>query len=91
MGVCGWGRVRYEHHRLEVSLLADPIDPNRNQTKKNAQAKTMQAEWQYMLVERMEPPTQTSGGLFLPSNEMVGAEGGREWDASAHDGGEWHW
>ena len=45
----------------------------------------MQAEWQYMLVERMEPPTQTSGGLFLPSNEMVGAEGGRERDASAHD------
>lgn len=35
------------------------------------QAKTMQAVWQYMLVERMEPPIQTSGGLFLPSNEQV--------------------
>lgn len=35
------------------------------------QAKKMQAEWQYMLVERMEPPTKTSGGLFLPSNEQV--------------------
>ena len=29
----------------------------------------MKAEWQYMLVERMEPPTQTAGGLFLPSDE----------------------
>ena len=33
----------------------------------------MQAEWQYMLVERMEPPTHTSGGLFLPSSDMVRA------------------
>lgn len=30
----------------------------------------MKGEWQYMLVERMEPPTQTTGGLFLPSNEQ---------------------
>ena len=34
------------------------------------QAKTMKAEWQYLLVERLEPPTQTQGGLFLPSTDQ---------------------
>jgi len=30
----------------------------------------MAAEWQYLLVERLEPPTQTQGGLFLPSTDQ---------------------
>ncbi len=30
----------------------------------------MKAEWQYLLVERMEAPTQTQGGLFLPSTDQ---------------------
>jgi hypothetical protein len=42
----------------------------------------MQAEWQYMLVERMEPPTQTTGGLFLPSNDMVNE--GKEEGSTSH-------
>lgn len=50
-----------------VALLQCVVD----EIKMYTQAKNMQAEWQYMLVERMEPPTQTSGGLFLPSSEEV--------------------
>jgi co-chaperonin GroES (HSP10) len=33
------------------------------------QGKSMQGMWEYVLVERMEKPSQTTGGLFLPSNE----------------------
>jgi len=30
----------------------------------------MKAEWQYLLVERLEAPTETQGGLFLPSTDQ---------------------
>lgn len=33
------------------------------------QGKSMKGAWEYVLVERMEKPTQTSGGLFLPAND----------------------
>lgn len=52
------------------ALLEEEKGPHQN-PHTTTQAKRMQAEWQYMLVERMEPPTKTSGGLFLPSNEQV--------------------
>jgi co-chaperonin GroES (HSP10) len=29
----------------------------------------MKGAWEFVLVERMEPPMQTAGGLFLPSSE----------------------
>lgn len=29
----------------------------------------MEGMWEYVMVERMEKPSQTQGGLFLPSSE----------------------